>query len=95
MKCHEVDTIYFPINQPNEHWFLGVVRLNEWSIHRLDSLYTARKKQARLDVVRPLTEMLPHALEDVKFFDFRPELVKSKGIPLIIVYEKKYPQQSG
>ena len=59
IKCHDLDRIYMPVNQPNEHWFLTEVRLNEWSIHIMDSLYTARRKQSRIDHVRPLTKMLP------------------------------------
>ena len=84
-----------PINQPNEHWFLTEVRLNEWAIHIIDSLYTARRKQARIECVRPLVEMLPQALEDVDFFDVRAELKKRRGSPLLIVYGKAYPQQDG
>ena len=59
IKCHYLDRIYIPINQPNEHWFLVKVRLNEWAIHIMDSLYTARRKQSRIDCVRPLAEILP------------------------------------
>ena len=82
-----------PINQPNEHWFLTEVRLNE--IHIIDSLYTARRKQSRIECVRPLAEMFPQALEDVHFFDVRAELNKRRGSPFSIVYGKAYPQQDG
>ena len=95
INCQHVDRIYLPINQPNEHWFLAEVRLNEWAIHIMDSLYTARRKQSRIECVRPLAEMLPHALEEVQFFEGRPELRKRRGSPLSIVYGKGYPQQDG
>ena len=84
-----------PIKQPNEHWFLAEVRLNEWSIHIMDSLYTARQKQSRIDCVRPLAEMLLQALEDVYFFNVRPALNKRRGSPFAIVYGKAFPQQDG
>ena len=84
-----------PINQPNEHWFLVEVRLNEWAIHIIDSLYTARRKQSRIDCVRPLAEMLSQALEDVYFFDVRAELNKRRGSPFAIMYGKAYPRQDG
>ena len=93
IKCQQVDRIYMPINQPNEHWFLAEVRLNEWAIHIIDSLYIARRKQSRIECVRPLAEMLPQALEDVHFFDVRAELSKRRGSPFSIVYRKGYPQQ--
>ena len=80
-----------PINQPNEHWFLAEVRLKEWVIHIIDSLYTARHKQARIECVRPLAEMLPQEHEDVHFFDVRAELKKRRGSPFSIVYGKAYP----
>lgn len=95
IKCHELDLIYMPINQPNEHWFLAEVRLKEWSIHIVDSFYTARRKQARIECVWPLAEMIPHSLDDVYFFDVRPELNKLRGSPFSIVYGKHYPQQDG
>ncbi|KAL5572153.1 hypothetical protein UlMin_021750 [Ulmus minor] len=95
IRCHDVDTIYMPINQPNLHWYLAVVNLKDWSIHIIDSLFTARKKQERIDLVQPMAEMLPHALQDVGFFESRPELVEYKQRTFQIVYEKKYPQQDG
>ena len=95
INCQQVDRLYMPINQPNEHWFLAEVRLNEWAIHIIDSLYTARRKQARIECVRPLAEMLPQALEDVHFFNVRAELNKRRGSPFSIVYGKAYPQQDG
>ena len=88
IKCQYLDRIYMPINQPNEHWFLAEVRLNEWSIHIMDSLYTARWKQLRMDCVRPLAEMLLQALDDVHFFDVLPKQNKRKGSPFSIVYGK-------
>ena len=93
IKCHELDRIYMSVTQPNEHQFLAEARLKEWSIQILDSLYIARKKQARIDLVRPLVEMLPHTLDDVHFFDVRPELNKRRGCPFSIMYGKNYPQQ--
>ena len=93
IKCHELDLIYMPINQPNEHSFLAEVRLKEWAIQIIDSLYTARRKQVRIERVQPLVEMFPHALEDVYFFDVRLELNKRQGSSFYIVYGKHYPQQ--
>ena len=86
IKCQYLDRIYMPINQPNEHWFLDEVRLNEWSIHIMNSLYTARWKQSRIDCVRPLAKMLPQALDDI-----RSELNKWRGFPFAIVYGKQFP----
>ena len=91
IRCHKLDIIYMPINQSNLHWYLAVVNLKDWSIHILDFLFTARRKQDRIDLVKPMVEMLPQALEDVGFFDSRPELVEYKKRPFRILYEKKYP----
>ena len=95
IKCQYLDRIYMPINQPNEHQFLTEVRLNEWAIHIIDSLYIVRRKQSRIDCVRPLAEMLPQALDDVHFFDVRAELKKWRVSPFSIVYGKAYSQQDG
>ena len=95
IRCHDLDTIYMPINQPNTHWYLAVIKFKDCSIHIIDSLFDARRKQERIDMVRPLAQMLLQALDDVRFFDARPELQEYKQRSFIIVYEKKYPQQDG
>ena len=68
--------IYMPINQPSEHWFLAEVRLKEWLIHIIDSLYIVRRKQVRIERVRPLVKILLHVLDDVHFFNVWLELNK-------------------
>ena len=95
-RCHQVNTIYLPMNQSNEHWFLVAVRLNEWCIDVFDSLYSPQIKEDILNIVRPLASMLPQALEDVQFFDARSKLAKYKNLEFNIEYNRKAcPQQSG
>ena len=39
-QCHDVNAIYMPMNQPNAHWFLAAIRLEECQIEVYDSLYS-------------------------------------------------------
>ena len=66
---HDVNTIYLPLNQPNGHWFLGAIRLDEWRIEVYDSLYLPQQKEDMLSVVKPLAYMLLYALESVHVFE--------------------------
>ncbi|GAY61393.1 hypothetical protein CUMW_209640 [Citrus unshiu] len=70
----DVDMIFIPVNLAGDHWVLALADLRGKRMRIYDSLVTFRDDKTYLRKFKPLQVVFPQWLQDVGFYNIRPEL---------------------
>ncbi|KAL9453918.1 hypothetical protein AB3S75_009510 [Citrus x aurantiifolia] len=87
----DVDMIFIPVNLGGDHWVLARADLRARRMWIYDLLVTFRKDKTYLRQFKPLQVVFPQWLQDVGFYNIRPELQSVDHWKVRIV--KDVPQQ--
>ncbi|KDO37273.1 hypothetical protein CISIN_1g032006mg [Citrus sinensis] len=87
----DVDMIFIPVNLGGDHWVLALADLRARRMRIYDSLVTFREDKTYLRKFKPLQVVFPQWLQDVGFYNIRPELQSADPWKVRIV--KDVPQQ--
>ena len=87
-----VDEVYVPICISSSHWVACAIHFHRRTITVYDSCPSAHSEQHLVEVMQPMSELLPYLLDDAGFYNIRTDLKFSKeaftvvrptdGIPL-------------
>ncbi|XP_024035640.1 putative ubiquitin-like-specific protease 1B [Citrus clementina] len=87
----DVDMIFIPVNLGGDHWVLARADLRARRMQIYDSLVTFCEDKTYLRKFKPLQVVFPQWLQDVGFYNIRPELQSADSWKVRIV--KDVPQQ--
>ncbi|GAY63585.1 hypothetical protein CUMW_226790 [Citrus unshiu] len=70
----DVDMMFIPVNLGSDHWVLARANLRAKRVRIYDSLVTFHDEKIYLRKFKPLQVVFPQWLQDVGFYNIRPEL---------------------
>ncbi|XP_050210879.1 uncharacterized protein LOC126661128 isoform X2 [Mercurialis annua] len=84
MRCNtkwsDVDDVLIPINCKKDwHWILARLNFKDRCIYVYNSLRSARQDKSANEYVKCYSELVPILLEEIKFFDSRPDIDTTTG----------------
>ncbi|KAL9409636.1 hypothetical protein AB3S75_047951 [Citrus x aurantiifolia] len=87
----DVDMVLIPINLENNHWVVARVDFQRKQIEIYDSMKEFREDKTYGQFLKPLQVIFPQWLEDVGFYDSRPNLRSAEPWKLVSIDD--VPQQ--